>query len=942
MDSSGVNRGGVNTSLKQSMQVHRLVSSKKVEQYQAKDADVASLPPFLRHVSTIWKSLGDTRALAKLSDLTNIRVSLQHIHDHFSSDQNPLVQRYSNNDAYEGFLDRIKPGGRFDRDLQEDKYDYNPNARRNTMKQTVHFFIELDKTSKVDPERALATIGFFPSPFEADYQCAGGMGSRLLQARSMLLNISDKVLLGPYQSIKDHLHSQLKGIVSEGDETHIPQALDALFGVPIEVIEKADPQFSVPFPKISSPNIWQSYRQSLQMGIEVAALIKAQARQAVMARMEDGSETSSVSITNSSAKMYLEPWGLSMEELYRTDLGLYDEMFLPNKREGENNAQFSERLSDVLALLMSQRLNQSLFDQDRSKYIPWLSLQPVDLTTIPDANDLLRDSGRQWMTAQINRGLTEASEPPELEVALNALLIMGERTNYNYPAMTLKVLHELGGEGATGIQHGLARLGQFKHKIPHCAHFANRIQAVSQHHLQGSYQEYGDFLAGHSSAPLLVMLKGGASREELCQSITLSQTRRLNEIDEHGNTPLFTATVMREVEVVGALVDQAGTMLNHRGFYGRTAVFVAAESGYNDVLQILAHKHSVNINQIDCYGRTPLIIAAEKGNTQAMAILINTGRCSLDAFDQAGRTALTSAVEYGHEAAVELLLSQPLIAVDHIDGGHRTPLLLAASMGYRDIVSRLLQYSTDEINIADRGGYTALLIASERGDYAMVNAFLACSNLNLNKADSDGHTPLMVAAENGQADVVEALLYHQTHRGQEALKVNAVNEYGFTALHSAASKDRAGVVGLLANNAEIDINSADNGGETALYWAAENNNRAVIAILAEHPRIDVNKANEVNMTPLWVAASNGHFECVQRLLESGADKHISDKSLYYMSPAQIAKLNLHYQVANLIASYSHPLPQVGAPRLDRNINPDAPPRDQGDSAAPPPGPGFGR
>ena len=61
-----------------------------------------------------------------------------------------------------------------------------------------------------------------------------------------------------------------------------------------------------------------------------------------------------------------------------------------------------------------------------------------------------------------------------------------------------------------------------------------------------------------------------------------------------------------------------------------------------------------------------------------------------------------------------------------------------------------------------------------------------------------------------------------------------------------------------------------------MYISSQNNYIDAVRLLAK-AKADVNHANDKGVTPLSIAVYNGHAECVQCLLEQGADYTRTDK-----------------------------------------------------------------
>ena len=100
--------------------------------------------------------------------------------------------------------------------------------------------------------------------------------------------------------------------------------------------------------------------------------------------------------------------------------------------------------------------------------------------------------------------------------------------------------------------------------------------------------------------------------------------------------------------------------------------------------------------------------------------------------------------------------------------------------------------------------------------------------------------------------------------------VNAVNNYGTTALMWAARQNHLDIVVSLMNHPGIDVNVQDRYNRTALHLAVSWNRPAIVAQLVSDDRVDTSLKDCNNCTPLKHAIIVGHAECVKILREHGA------------------------------------------------------------------------
>ncbi len=138
------------------------------------------------------------------------------------------------------------------------------------------------------------------------------------------------------------------------------------------------------------------------------------------------------------------------------------------------------------------------------------------------------------------------------------------------------------------------------------------------------------------------------------------------------------------------------------------------------------------------------------------------------------------------------------------------------------------------------------------------------NSADVNAINEYGQTALHWAADKGFTDIVQLLL-------ENGANANAVGFCHQTPLHDAARRGYIDIARLLLeNNANID--AVDNCENTPLAWAEKDSQIETMQFLLDHgTNIDV-----VN-TVLGEAARNNHIEAVKLLLANGADVNAQSK-----------------------------------------------------------------
>lgn len=116
-------------------------------------------------------------------------------------------------------------------------------------------------------------------------------------------------------------------------------------------------------------------------------------------------------------------------------------------------------------------------------------------------------------------------------------------------------------------------------------------------------------------------------------------------------------------------------------------------------------------------------------------------------------------------------------------------------------------------------------------------------------------------------------------------------------IESARDADHAAVRAILARDPDV-VRSAHSGAGAPLLVAAAAGRAPIVRTLLESgARVDDD--GEFEMTPLHWAAALGSEETVRVLLDAGADA--TRKSWFYLTAGELARLNEHLAIAQLIA-----------------------------------------
>ncbi|MFN7095826.1 MAG: ankyrin repeat domain-containing protein, partial [Burkholderiales bacterium] len=202
---------------------------------------------------------------------------------------------------------------------------------------------------------------------------------------------------------------------------------------------------------------------------------------------------------------------------------------------------------------------------------------------------------------------------------------------------------------------------------------------------------------------------------------------------------------------------------------------------------------------------------------------------------------------------------------------------------------RQLNYLEDYLEAKDDEGLTPLHIAAQSEQNEMV-MFLLNQGANIEAKTNEGSTPLHLAVSNEA--IVDTLL-------KAGAKINAQTNYGENALHLAAYKGYLASCKLLIQY-NINLNLKASRDFTALHYAIEGNQIAVVEYLMNVGAYLQAKTDFLGLTPLHLAIVFGNFECVQLLLEQGAD--IETKGRLGGTPLHVAARKGQAELVKLLLS----------------------------------------
>ena len=343
--------------------------------------------------------------------------------------------------------------------------------------------------------------------------------------------------------------------------------------------------------------------------------------------------------------------------------------------------------------------------------------------------------------------------------------------------------------------------------------------------------------------------------------------------DEDGNTPLHTAAMFCDQEMLSLLITKYKCPVDSRNCSYETPLHCACQKGNIEAVRILISKHNADLNA-HCMGKsTPLNEAALNGHTNVVKCLFDEFGCK----DDQNRTVLHSACREGHTDLVETLLSQYYDSLDllSIDDDGETPIHHAAHYGQQEVVNLLITKYKCPVDCRNGDNQTLLHKACIKGHYDLVKMLISEHKADINARDDlSERTSLHLAVLFGQTEIVKYLI------DEYKCTADIKGSGGTEILHEACRFGYVKLVELMLEYYKLNLDplSFDEDGNTPLHTAASNGQKKVASLLLSKYNCPVDCRNNINETPLHCACHRGDLDTVKMLIsEYKADLYAKDE-----------------------------------------------------------------
>ncbi|XP_038679983.1 ankyrin repeat-containing protein ITN1-like isoform X2 [Tripterygium wilfordii] len=243
-----------------------------------------------------------------------------------------------------------------------------------------------------------------------------------------------------------------------------------------------------------------------------------------------------------------------------------------------------------------------------------------------------------------------------------------------------------------------------------------------------------------------LQMKETFSGEELDTEVAEIRASVVNEVNELGDTALFTAAEKGHLDVVKELLKYSSKeCVSKKNRSCFDPLHIAAVQGHHAIVQVLLD-HDPGLSQtFGPSNTTPLISAATRGHTAVVNELLSKDGSLLEISRSNGKNALHLAVRQGHVDIVKALLDKDPQLARRTDKKGQTALHMAVKGQSCEVVKLLLEADAAIVMLPDKFGNTALHVATRKKRAAIVNELLLLPDTNVNALTRDHKTALDIA-----------------------------------------------------------------------------------------------------------------------------------------------------------------------------------------------------
>ncbi|GMP68718.1 hypothetical protein CsSME_00028248 [Camellia sinensis var. sinensis] len=272
-----------------------------------------------------------------------------------------------------------------------------------------------------------------------------------------------------------------------------------------------------------------------------------------------------------------------------------------------------------------------------------------------------------------------------------------------------------------------------------------------------------------------LQMVGTLSGADFDSEVAEIQASVVNEVNELGETVLFTAADRGHLDVVKELLKYANKeSISKKNRSGFDPLHIAATQGHHAIVQVLLDHEPELCKTTGPSNATPLISAATRGHTAVVRELLSKDCSLLDISRSNGKNALHLAARQGHADIVKALLDKDPQLARRTDKKGQTALHMAVKGVSCEVVKLLLEADAAIVMLPDKFGNTALHVATRKKRAEIVNELLHLRDTNVNALTRDHKTAIDIAEElplSEESSAIKDCLYRAG-----AVRANELNQ----------------------------------------------------------------------------------------------------------------------------------------------------------------------
>ncbi|MCL7036600.1 hypothetical protein MKW94_025228 [Papaver nudicaule] len=270
-------------------------------------------------------------------------------------------------------------------------------------------------------------------------------------------------------------------------------------------------------------------------------------------------------------------------------------------------------------------------------------------------------------------------------------------------------------------------------------------------------------------------MTGTLSGAEFDAEVSEIRSAVVNEVNELGETALFTAADKGHLDVVKELLKYTTKeSISRKNRSGFDAFHIAASQGHQAIVQVLLDHDPGLSKTVGPSNATPLISAASKGHTAVVLELLSKDSSMIEVPRSNGKNALHLTARQGHVEIVKALLDKDPQLARRTDKKGQTALHMAVKGHSCEAVKLLLDADSAIVMLPDKFGNTALHVATRKKRAEIVNELLRLPDINVNALTRDHKTALDIAEGLNLSEESTEIIESLASRG--GIRANELNQ----------------------------------------------------------------------------------------------------------------------------------------------------------------------